>query len=387
MGVGRWADLVYASLAVALAVGCESVPENSMSSGAKPISGETSLPFTKEAWSIPPIPGGEIADLYLDRDLLIAVTRNYETHAIGLDGMPRWVNSELTEPPRNRASSSPSNITILSGFDLLALDRRVGKTLRKIRLPFSPSGPPANSETTAYIASFTDQKVHSVSIRDGSQGWSFRTTATVTSRPVLGGTFPRQILYLAAEDGTITAIEALDADSLPPVGPAWQAKAHGRITADLVLSGNLLFVASEDYSLYAIDRVTGEIRWSYPAGLPLTKSPAATADVVYQPTPAGVVAIAAADGRERYQIPRVERFLVQMGKRTLFLDEPNTIVVVSSDTGVEQSRAKLTQAAQFITNPDGRRLFFSDRSGRLYALEEARISPEKPAMSEKPSSL
>jgi putative pyrroloquinoline-quinone binding quinoprotein len=382
MGVARFAGLACASLAVTIAVGCSSVPETKDGTPAAPATQPMTfnrLPFARQAWQNEPLIGGEIMDIYLDRDLLLAVTRSSEVHATGLDGMPRWISTEMTERPRFRASSSGNVLVFVSGVDLIAMDRANGKMLRKSRLAFAPSSPPAASETSAYIGSYTDQKLHSISLRDGSAGWTYRTTSTISAAPVLGGLFPRQLLYFGGEDGTVAALEAADAESLTPSNAAWIKRTHGRITADLVVSGNLLFAASEDETLYAMDRVTGDVRWTFPAGVPLTKAPVVTVDTVFQPIPSGVVALNAADGVEKFRVQNVSHFLVQWGKRLLFLEEPNTVTVVNADSGTVQLRVRYPLAQYFVTNPDGRQLIVADRSGRLYALEEERAMPEKRA--------
>ncbi|MBI1852608.1 MAG: PQQ-binding-like beta-propeller repeat protein [Planctomycetes bacterium] len=378
MGVARFADFVCASLAVTFAVGCSSVPESHEGNAAteKPMTFQK-LPFAREAWQDPPLIGGEIVDLYLDRDLLIAVTRASEVHATGVDGIPRWISTEMSERPRYRGASNGNALVFVSGVDLVSLDRANGKMLRKARLPFAPSCVPAASETTAYLGSYTDQKIHAMSLRDGSAGWTFRTNTTVSAGLAIAGLFPRQILYFGAEDGTVGALEALDAESLTPSNPAWQKKTHGRISADLTVSGNIVFVPCEDETLYAMDRVTGDVRWTYPAGVPLTKAPVVTVDTVFQPIPSGIVALSAADGLEKYRVSGANRFLIQWGKRALFLQDTNTIVVANTDSGAVQSRVRFSRAQFIVSNPDGRQLVIADRSGRLYALEEERALPEK----------
>lgn len=53
----------------------------------------------------------------------------------------------------------------------------------------------------------------------------------------------------------------------------WTFKTHGGISSSPTLSGDTLFVASNDGSLYALDLRTGHLRWKYTAGNDLMTAP------------------------------------------------------------------------------------------------------------------
>ena len=71
-------------------------------------------------------------------------------------------------------------------------------------------------------------------------------------------------------------------------GVKWKFATGGRVVASPVIDAGVIYVGSEDGSIYAIDAATGAQRWRRPTGGPVSASPAIDRGLVY---------VGSADGR------------------------------------------------------------------------------------------
>ncbi|MCJ7677738.1 MAG: PQQ-binding-like beta-propeller repeat protein, partial [Anaerolineales bacterium] len=122
--------------------------------------------------------------------------------------------------------------------------------------PSSWPGVSADS-TTAYIAN--NQAVYAVDLATGAERWRFPAqpdraialfatpTLTDDGLVILGG-FNRVVYALKASDGSV----------------AWQfAKAKDRYIGGAAVAGELVLVPCADHTLYALQRASGALVWSF----------------------------------------------------------------------------------------------------------------------------
>lgn len=197
--------------------------------------------------------------------------------------MPAWHYYGLPRPLDFALYEAAGSYLMVTANTLFQIEKTTGAELGVFRLDFTPSSPPAGNDSTAYIGAWSspagNKTLYSVNLADGMLGWGYRSMGHVTSQPIVHGA-PRQLVYFADHDEKIYALEARGAFDGAP-SPAWMQQTFGPNTADLVLSGDLLLVASEEGVLYALDRATGNRKWAYTSGQPIKATPAATANAVY----------------------------------------------------------------------------------------------------------
>lgn len=86
-------------------------------------------------------------------------------------------------------------------------------------------------------------------------------------------------------------------------GVQWRVATHGDVVSSPVVAGGSVYVGSGDGKLYAIDRETGRVLWTFDAGSPIASSPAAAQGMVFVGTRAGrFVAVDASNGVQRWQV-------------------------------------------------------------------------------------
>jgi outer membrane protein assembly factor BamB len=96
--------------------------------------------------------------------------------------------------------------------------------------------------------------------------------ATATS-PVIGP--GEETVYTGTDAGTVYALDAATG------AIRWSAPAGAPVTASPALADGTLFVPTGDGDLVAFDATTGAVRCSAPTGSPLTVQPAVAGGVVY----------------------------------------------------------------------------------------------------------
>jgi outer membrane protein assembly factor BamB len=301
-------------------------------------------------------PGGRL--FALDRANLMPAWHYY--------GLPRTLDFAMCE-----ASLSYIMVTKNTLFHVAKV---TGAELGVFPLPFTPSSAPAGNDSTAYVGSWAspvgNKTVYSVNLADGLLGWGYRTTGHVRAQPVVGGA-PRQLLYVATDEprGKVYALEARGAFESPP-DPSWMAGMLGRNSADLVASGPLLLVASEEGSLYALDRATGTKTWEFASGQPLKTAPMATANGVYFHNAYGFHALDRS-GKPRWKIEEgPTALLLERGDEVWLKNDEGMVWVVDAASGEVESSVELegwhlpTNTADgtfYAVSPDGWVFAYTER--------------------------
>ena len=166
-----------------------------------------------------------------------------------------------------------------------------------------------------YVGS-TDGGVYAINQADGTQRWKFETEGPVNSSPA----FHDGLVYVASVDGNFYAIDAATGTK------RWQfaTKGERRFTApgihgaiprtermpdpfDVFLSsptiaGGVVYFGSGDQHVYALDAVSGALKWSFAAGDVIHAAPAVDRGTLYIGSwDRNLYALDAATGRERWR--------------------------------------------------------------------------------------
>ncbi len=375
-------------LALTLATGCGSGgttsmgPEVSASSPAG-VYGEL-LPNAEELWSAT-VPGdrvaGSLESIHLLEDALYLRSSMNQIVALNGVGMPRWIFTRMELPPEFPPVVGPTAVAFITRDKLWLIDRNTGDLLNMKTLSFIPSGPPALSQSTAYVPSLGDNRIYSISIADGSEGWRIRLESPIKAAPVMGGSVGRPVLIIATErnkatkTGKVLAYEAMDAGAPAPEKPLWEKDLPDGVVADLTLSidKSTVFVSSEDYALYAFNVATGEKRWSYHAGRPLrtsaheVKASAADAGMMFQKNGDDLFAIASDSGEVKWSLKGGLGPVCKWGDQYLVLGAGNTVQRISNTSGDEE--ASMAVGEDFIVcDYHGGRFILADRRWNMKVL-------------------
>lgn len=375
-------------LALILATGCGSEGTSSMGpevSASSPAGVYSDLvPNAEELWSAT-VPrdqvAGSLESIHLLEDALYLRSSMNQIVALEGVGMPRWIFTRMDLPPDFPPVVGPTAVAYITRNKLWLIDRNTGDLLNMKTLSFIPSGPPALSQSTAYVPSLSDNRIYSISIADGSEGWRIRLESPISAAPVMGGSIGRPVLIIATEksnatkNGNVIAYDAIDAGAQAPDKPLWEKALPDGVVADLTLSvdKSTVFVSSEDYALYAINIATGEKRWSYHAGRPLRTSAhevmasTAEAGMVFQKNGDDLIAIESDSGDVKWSVKGALGPVCKWGDQYLVLGAGNTVQRISQTSGGEE--ASMAVGEDFIVcDHHGGRFILADRRWNLKVL-------------------
>ena len=174
---------------------------------------------------------------------------------------------------------------------------------------------PVISDGVVYVGS-TDQSLYALSQADGSLKWKFATRGPILSSPAVGS----GLVYFGSLDGNIYAVDVTTGKE------RWRfaTKGERRFTAPGIhgamprtermpdpfdvfmssptLANGTLFVGSGDQNVYALDMMTGALKWTFPTGDVVHASPAVSGGVVYIGSwDRNLYALDATTGKERWR--------------------------------------------------------------------------------------
>lgn len=129
-----------------------------------------------------------------------------------------------------------------------------GNPLRE-RFRAAVIGSPATDGRSLWAASL-DEVAYAFAVDPGTRSlrqlWSFSTNGIITASPVVGD----GIVYIASDDDSVYAIDQ------PTGKERWHATEEGALDATPVLNGSTLVVVTRDGKVHALDAGTGEQRWT-----------------------------------------------------------------------------------------------------------------------------
>ncbi len=192
-------------------------------------------------------------------------------------------------------------------------------TLQSVVWKFKTQGrvlsSPAVSGDRVYVAS-TDGRLYAIDRTTGTERWQFASKGPIASSPAVHG----DLVYVSSVDGNVYAVDAATGKQRW----AFATKGERRFTApgihgaiprtermpdpyDVFLSsptvaGNTVYIGSGDQHVYALDAVTGALKWQFATGDVIHASPAVANGLVYIGSwDRNLYALDAATGRERWR--------------------------------------------------------------------------------------
>lgn len=249
-------------------------------------------------------------------------------HAVDTDtGTPRWTFATGAEIKASPVVVGDS--VFIGSYDerFYALDRETGEEKWSVATEGPVHGTPAVDGDRLWITG-CDAVLRGLRITDGAEVGRFDSGAYTAASPALGG----GALFYGTFDNEVLSVEA-DTGAL-----RWRYRHPERsfpFYASAALTTDLVVVAGRDRLVHALDRETGEARWTFRAGARFDSSPAVASGLVYAGN---------ADGR---------------------------LHVLDLETG--EKRGEFHAGAPIMSSPalSGDRIVFGTQDGALFALGPA----------------
>jgi len=219
----------------------------------------------------------------------------------------------------------------------------------------------ASFQSTVFYVGTRGGGVRGIDTRTKKLVLSFYSASEITTRVFSRG----RRLYFGNSRGRLFAINNRGRTTTRPV---WSFQTGGTLRGNLAASDNLLFAASEDGYVYALDLRTGKMRWRYPLeGLP-------AADLVYRAgrlycadNESGLFALNAVTGKRiwRRRLGGGVVRLIQSGAFVFVTTRRGLVVGVSASSGRPIWKKQLSaRSIQAFSYQQGH-LYVGTREGRI----------------------
>ncbi len=319
-------------------------------------------------------------------------------------GQRRWaVQLGRFDHPSFQAVSNEAIVMVVVGTAMFGLDKITGKTLWEVRLPGQPSTGPSADAVHVYVG-MLDGSVYAFDLRKIRElyaahrlpewsyqtvSWRYMTSKEITSPPVVFGSR----VCLASRDGNVYAVSAARREMV------FQFETDAPIVAPLSRVNDLLFLASEDFSFYALrvkpkseassdkkkhgteegaedqgpnrDRESGKVVWEFTTGLPIRKAPYAIGpDIFLMPDRGGFYCLASANGTQRWWQPQGVNFVAATTQHVYVTDRDQSLLALNRENGSVTGSLPLRQFPVRFQNDRTDRIVMATETGLVMVLRE-----------------
>ncbi|WP_436774130.1 outer membrane protein assembly factor BamB family protein [Yinghuangia sp. YIM S09857] len=196
----------------------------------------------------------------------------------------------------------------------------------------------------------------------GLLAWRFPTAGTVLSYPRVAG----DVVYAASNDGTLYAVNTADGTE------RWKFRTSAAIGSAPFVVGGVVYLGSDDGKLYAVDAVSGLERWSFPTG-GIVHSPVFSGGIVYVGSADGNLYAVNSDGKERWRFPTGNdtHSAVISGDVVYVGCSDTNLYAIEAFSPTKKWTAPTRGAVSGFPVVDSGVVYFGSTDGMLYAANEA----------------
>lgn len=362
----RWAWL--SMIAVLLAAGCKSEPKPTATNVLLEPLDAQKLGYVSR-WVLDlGVPGSDrLTEVAVLDDVVVTVelpTRLVSVVDIN-NGHPRWRKiigqtlDEIFTPARNGG-----RLLINSENRLYQLDAVSGRVEVVNDLASSVGTGPAvvAGSNIAVFGSLTG-KITGTDLASGNVRWTDKFPGSVIVKPIA---YEQQV-FVTDSLGGYAMFNGVTGERL------WQGGVHGRISASPAVSATGVYIASEDQSLYALNRANGRDRWSpYRATGPLRKSPVVMGNSLYLPLPGNeMVSLDPLNKAELWRMPGNPQPVALLDQK-LLVNHGDSLAAVDNQTGKTILQVPTSRRLQTVLRGPGNSLILVSPNGRLQRLDPVR---------------
>ncbi|HUG90120.1 MAG TPA: PQQ-binding-like beta-propeller repeat protein [Planctomycetaceae bacterium] len=271
-------------------------------------------------------------------------------------------------------------VLVAAGVRLYALDKWTGDPVWNVVIPGHPSASPAIDEDEVYVGCL-DGSVYAFDLKRIRElyeqallpqwshltvVWRHATSGRISAPPVPTGA----TVKFASHNRSLYSL------TRNQHSVKFQLETGAAVAAPLAYRPGppgTIFLASEDFKLYAVNSDNGRLRWEpYVSGLPIRRAPRVLRDAVYVfPDRGGMHAVSVEDGRQLWWRPRIVDFISGSRTRLYTTDDLGHVVVMDRADGAPLGVLPLRDLSLRFSNDRTDRLFLSTPSGLVVALREA----------------
>lgn len=266
-------------------------------------------------------------------------------------------------------------VLIVSGTSMYALKKFSGKLAWQFTLPSTPSTSPGIDSERVYVGA-RDGSVYAFNLKrinklfnegllpkwsNQTLDWRYKSFKEVTTPPISTG----RVVNFASRGGSLYSVTTTDRKL------SFQFETDYPISAPMAESRRYLFLPSEDFKLYCLNKVNGTTRWVYNAGLEIRKKPQVMEqDVFLTPAHGGLHVVDRSSGRRRWWRSGITGFVAASNSRAYVSDRIGNLVVLGREDGKTVAALPLRKFSVRVSNGRTDRIIMATSSGLVVCIRE-----------------
>jgi hypothetical protein len=162
------------------------------------------------------------------------------------------------------------------------------------------------------------------------------------------------------------------------------------IVAPAAYSEQYVYVATSNGEVFSMHELTGQRRWKYATGFPVTRTPAVVGNKVFVTSDEPMLhCVDAEKGTELWEVPHISQFAAASANRVYGVDDLGALVVMDSTTGATLGRIPTDGSTDALVNDQTDRVYLVSSEGVVQCLREIgskqpmyhrpKVEPEAPA--------
>ncbi len=189
--------------------------------------------------------------------------------------------------------------------------------------------------------------------------FNYQVVGRLELPPVIAG----ELMILADTNGTFFAMakEARDV--------RYQRQASAPLVARMGQFDTMVYVASQDYNVYALDTLANQIIWRFAAGAPILRQPVVMDEDVYVAS-AGLSRVNRQTGTEAWRVPDAEYFLAANRKFVYASDPSGRLLILDRALGTRLTGYDTRDFTATVSNEFTDRLFLVSNDGTVLCLHD-----------------
>lgn len=305
-------------------------------------------------------------------DLLVVQDQDMQIRALDLQhGVHRWV-VDFGMPLTQQVGASQTGLTMVSGDDLVSVNRETGARLidqSEVHLDFWPSCEAVEAAGSIFVGREAPYGVQSINPKTGRSGWLYSTDSPVIALVAQGEGGGVQVIAMTA-DGLLFSLAPWRADLAASQRANWKIQLRGtRLRSPLAVSANYLYFGAEDQSFYCVDAGGGQVKWKAPCSCMFSDAqPVVAGGDVYCRGDRGLFAFQQQSGQIKWICAEGARLVSRIGN-LCYVELPDLMVgVLEAETGKEVARFSIAGLPHVPSVPGGGIFVAGDGAGNLFAL-------------------
>ncbi len=277
----------------------------------------------------------------------------------------------ITNPSKAPHPKIYDTVMINTLSHVLVMDRTNGRVIRKIAFDFSANTSGSSDGRYFYVGS-TRGWYYGILLAEAIKGWWLSADAMISAPVKLFG----NRLYVADQAGNfIITATGRKGEKLRTV------KLSGSVTAEFHVDALGCFVPSDDNRLYAFD-LSGNRLWEQPFVCqgPLRHGVQIANDTIFQfASDDKFYAIDRQTGQARWSHPTARRVLAAIEGDVYLLNESNSLVIVDELLGTVKMSFPMTGWDMLLSNSSAPAIYVATTGGRLACIRKisaGRLTPE-----------